>query len=327
MYRYGILIFFIASACNSSANGTDAEGTTDDGPPTLTGDTECQQALLFPELTAHAANGAYADPWVVAACEDDSLVVAANGIPDFEFIEMTPNGLAAQDWNWEITLNPQVAAATTDVPLLGTIGFSVTGLPLFGPNEGAFPDPYGDPVYNSIVDQCLGHTAQGGMYHFHAMLVQCITGAIESPEAIVGYAMDGFPIYGTMGCLDTDCNDVVEFESSWDQTGDPTTYAWDNYSYSAKNGEQFLDECNGRVGPDGTYRYHITPTFPYLLGCYAGTAVDGGGGDPGGGEDPGDGGGVGDPPDCDDVPAGMPCCGDDICDGPETADNCSVDCT
>jgi hypothetical protein len=51
-----------------------------------------------------------------------------------------------------------------------------------------------------------------------------------------------------------------------------------------------LDECNGRFGPDGTYRYHATATFPYILGCYRGTANGAGGGgepvDPGGGGQP-----------------------------------------
>ncbi len=30
---------------------------------------------------------------------------------------------------------------------------------------------------------------------------------------------------------------------------------------------------------------------------------------------------------CDDAEPDMPCCGDDVCDGPETADNCAVDCS
>jgi hypothetical protein len=48
-----------------------------------------------------------------------------------------------------------------------------------------------------------------------------------------------------------------------------------------------LDPCNGRVGPDGVYRYHATTTFPYVLGCYRGTPSDSAGaGDPGGGGPP-----------------------------------------
>jgi hypothetical protein len=32
-----------------------------------------------------------------------------------------------------------------------------------------------------------------------------------------------------------------------------------------------LDECNGRIQPDGTYGYHATLTFPYIVGCLKGT--------------------------------------------------------
>lgn len=72
----------------------------------------------------------------------------------------------------------------------------------------------------------------------------------------------------------------MEFESGWVQTGDPTTYAWDNHEYRASDSETVLDVCNGRTGPDGHYRYHATEGFPYVLGCYHGV-IDGGGIDPG----------------------------------------------
>ena len=49
-------------------------------------------------------------------------------------------------------------------------------------------------------------------------------------------------------------------------------YAWENNAFTAKAGVEYLDECNGRIQPDGHYGYHITSTFPYTLGCYVGTA-------------------------------------------------------
>src|SRR5690606_32781637 len=95
------------------------------------------------------------------------------------------------------------------------------------------------------------------------------------PSPILGWALDGFPIYGPQGCLDTACAEVVTFESGWAQTGDPTTYAWDNHAYKASTDANVLDKCNGRVGPDGTYRYHATAGFPYILGCFTGTPASG----------------------------------------------------
>ncbi len=56
-------------------------------------------------------------------------------------------------------------------------------------------------------------------------------------------------------------------------------------------------------------------------------AIDGDGPPVDGDTPPVDGDGPGDEPiSCEDAQPGMPCCGDDVCDGPETADNCPVDC-
>lgn len=295
---------------------------------------DCPEAALFPTLVAHPDNAAYPDPSVTAACVDDTLVVTSNAIPTYPYVDMTPNGLEAQDFTWTITRSPAVADAPTDIPLLGVAGFTLNGMPIYGPNEGDFPDPYGDPVYNMVVDTCLGHTGFAADYHYHALIVACILSELEvaetEPDPILGFALDGFPIYGPRGCLDAACAELVTFESGWVQTGDPTTYAWDNHAYTGDSSDPtVLDACNGRVGPDGTYRYHATAGFPYILGCYAGTAsADSGGGAPGGegGGEGADGGPEGGPPDCGEVAEGMPCCGDGVCDGPETADNCPADC-
>ena len=138
----------------------------------------------------------------------------------------------------------------------------------------------------------MGHVGQD--YHHHALLQKCLTQSAVSqatpwtlddpdptePSPILGWALDGFPVYGPYGCTDAACTDVIELESSWVTVGDPTTYAWDANEYQEQVGAQYLDRCNGRMQPDGTYGYHATATFPYLLGCYVGT--------PAGGEEPGD---------------------------------------
>merc|ERR1712072_334255 len=90
------------------------------------------------------------------------------GIPTFEFIEKTPNALQVQSHNWFIPRNPVPADTFTQIPLLGTVAFTTTGLPIYGPNEAERPDPYGDPYINQILDFCHGHTGGQGDYHFHA---------------------------------------------------------------------------------------------------------------------------------------------------------------
>ena len=155
----------------------------------------------------------------------------------------------------------------------GTVGFTVTGLPIYAAMEGPMPaaEAFGDPIYNGIVDTCKGHTGPGGEYHLHAMNTATTCGFTN--ETMVGYALDGFPIYGSIGCLDVACTQTSTFQSGWVQTGNPKTNAWLNYAYTASSDPTVLDKCNGRIGPDGTYRYHATSGFPYTFGCYKGTAT------------------------------------------------------
>jgi len=271
------------------------------------------------------AGDAYPDSELGVTCSDDTVTVVSNGIPHFTYEQTTPNPLAPQDWEWQFPRHPELADEVTAIPLLGDAGVAVNGLPFYGPNEGAFPDPYGDPIFNQIADDCQGHTAGQGDYHFHALLVDCLSsGAVNGePSPILGYAFDGFPIHGPMGCLDECCSEVAELKSSWVQIGDPATYAWDAYEFQERDDPQYLDECNGRIGPDGSYRYHATADFPYIVACYRGTPTDGAGVNGAGGNDggppddgpPGDDGG-GPPGDGEGPDGGPPSCENEAdCEG------------
>ena len=239
----------------------------------------------FIDVQADPNNGAYADPYLNVYCTEDTLVVESNGIPNFEFVSTTPNGLQAQNYTWEVPLEPQVAAQTSDIPLLGTIGFTVNGLPIFGPNE-APTHGYGDPVLDGLLDYCNGHTAQQGMYHYHAR-PDCIFEDMEgNPYLVIGYAFDGFPILAPYICDDASCTSVSKVESSWQRTTDVRN-AWEAHEYVAGSGD--LDQCNGTTLTDGSYAYFATDTFPYFLGCYTGEVSGNtgfGGGAPQGGGQP-----------------------------------------
>jgi hypothetical protein len=156
---------------------------------------------------------------------------------------------------------------------MGTIGFTVSGLPIYGPTEGPVPadSAFGDPVYNKLVDVCGGHTGYKSDYHHHAITMeqQCNL----SKQTILGYALDGFPIYSTLGCLDTKCTKTAIMKSGYLKTGNPKTNTWSAYTYKKSTSNTVLDSCNGRKQPDGTYGYHATTGFPYLLGCLTGTAA------------------------------------------------------
>ena len=257
------------------------------GCGSTSGDSDCESAGSLLDLSfAPGAGAGYGAPQLDGWCDGDTFTVESNGIPHYTFVAMTPNALTEQDLHFEVPIRPVVAPAPTDIPLLGTVGFAVNGMPWFGPNEAERPDPYGDPVYNGIVDGCKGHTAFS--YHHHALEERCLTdegvvaepwtlpepdGSLPSPA--IGYAGDGFRIYGSFGCADEACTEVVEYVSGYEQIGDPSTYAWDAHEYRASADPTVLDACNGHVGPGGDYHYHATETFPYILGCFAGTPAAG----------------------------------------------------
>ena len=110
-----------------------------------------------------------------------------------------------------------------------------------------------------------------------------------SHSAVIGVAMDGYPIYGLWG-YDDQMN-VVEMRSSYQLKEGETGYnGIDDYVYVQGLGH--LDVCNGHFGPtpefpDGIYHYHSTMMngegdmgFPYFLLCYHGeTLLDEGEGD------------------------------------------------
>jgi hypothetical protein len=311
-------------APESDAGGPDADepdtavpdaSESDSTPEPDVGD-NCPDEL-FVVAAPDPANTEYPDPELAARCTETTLIVTSNAIIGYEYQAMTPNPLEAQDFEWEIPLIPTPLDAPVDVPLLGAVGFTRNGIPIYGPNEGPTPDPFGDPIHNAIVDWCLGHTGFDADYHYHAILAECVLQDepdATGPSPILGFALDGYPIYGPRACADADCTEIIEMQSGWVQTGDPTTYAWDNHEYRGVDSPTVLDRCNGRVGPDGQYAYHATEGFPYVLGCYHGEAnADSFGGGGGGGTDPVD---PGDPP------TPVSCTETAECEGTCGTDNC-----
>ena len=228
----------------------------------------------FINVAADPANSAYAAPEINVTCTATTMIVASNGIPGYEFVSLTPNGLSTQNYRYEIPLNPVAAETETTVPLLGAIGFAVNGMPIFAPNE-APRDNYGDAYLDGLLDYCNGHTAQGGMYHYHAR-PDCLFENIEgNPYLVIGYGFDGYPILAPYACTDTACTNVVKIESSYQQTGDGYQRGdntWESHTYVVNLSP--LDECNGMTLANGSYAYFATDTFPYFLGCYHGVVTN-----------------------------------------------------
>lgn len=146
-----------------------------------------------------------------------------------------PNSITAQNYTFKIPLNPTEASSKQATPL-GPIGVSVNGVPFF--NQYAGPN---QPLTGEVVsfDQSWGHPAQGGMYHYHVEPLYLTTVKL-SKSALLGFLLDGFPVYGP------------------EENGAAVTNA-------------MLDAYHGHKHatadyPAGIYHYHINNTDPYING-------------------------------------------------------------
>ena len=147
-----------------------------------------------------------------------------------------------------------------------------------------------DPMFEGNgfgTDSHNAHTQPTGAYHYHGSPNALFDGTGDAESGTVGFAADGFPIYGL---YINDGGVVREVESSYQLKSGirPNLDALDNanpgdanygeqpyngafrqdYEYVEGSGD--LDECNGMFR-DGSYGYYVTNGFPYIVGCFKGT--------------------------------------------------------
>ena len=165
--------------------------------------------------------------------------------------DRNPNSITAQTLNWSLPAVPQEAASASCVGL-GPVGIMLTGAYVFNGLDALGRDA----VAHEIQDRCQGHPERSGAYHYHSLSL-CAEDPGEEHSTLVGYALDGFGIYGRRG------EDGQELSST------------------------DLDACHGHsheVDWDGQRRvmfhYHATLDYPYTVGCYRGTPIRLGGGRP-----------------------------------------------
>ncbi len=140
--------------------------------------------------------------------------------------------------------NPEKADAPTCVPK-GRIGIMLSGASLY-----SAVTPQGlDAGAHALEDMCGGSPDANGMYRYHRESPCIVEEGHEGPASLLGYALDGFGIYG-----------------------------------SVENGQKItnddLDSCHGHTHEiewDGElrnmYHYHATDEYPYTIGCFVGSPV------------------------------------------------------
>ena len=221
----------------------------------------------------------------------------SGGLPTFKFSENNagasggnnPNRIVVATETFRIPLNPTNNATATDTAL-GTVGVAVNGMPIYNP----FEDANQTAATGRIFSGCCGHPQLTGAYHYHKYptCLRLLKGDVWQSEKercdeldalilagghspLIGFALDGWPVYGAVGWKDT--NRVSKLLKS-SYTGANDTYG--NPSYVAASGD--LDDCNGLLSPtpdypegiyhyvmsleanaDGTVKREISPYFGY----------------------------------------------------------------
>lgn len=158
--------------------------------------------------------------------------------------DRNPNSIQSQTYVADLPANPIIAAKPACLPG-GAIGVTISGTVIFNGLDAENRDA----VAHETQDSCQGHPERSGAYHYHS-LSTCIPDTESGQSTLMGYALDGFGIYGPR-----------------DANGNILTNA-------------DLDECHGTTSEiewDGQkvvmYHYVATYEYPYTLGCYRGTPI------------------------------------------------------
>ena len=217
-----------------------------------------------------------------------------------------PNTPSNQNFVFQIPRHPAQNTGNPTTIGLGHTGVWSNGVSIFNVSDAMSYNNQG--IWNrnayfwegSGFDACLGHPQQQGEYHHHVS-PNCLYNQADSTHhsPIIGYAFDGFPVYGAYAYTNTDgTGPIKRMKSSYVVSTNTTRVngpAVDNtypegcfiedYSYVSGSGD--LDQRNGRfcVTPDypnGIYAYFVTiddtlaPVFPYTFyGTYYGVVATG----------------------------------------------------
>lgn len=216
----------------------------------------------------------------------------------------------AQNYVFKITLNPVEKQGNKIATPYGHIGLWTNGVSIYNPKDAkSWKDSsiwfqnalFFEHYHLQTFDDCLGHPNNMHEYHTHVnptCLYDDTDSTVHAP--LIGFAFDGFPIYGAYGFANPDgTGPVRRIRSSYrmrnitDRSTLPNgtqlpaslhgpalviyplgAYVED-FEYVAGLGD--LDQYNGRFCktpeyPDGIYAYFVTlnedrsPAYPYVLG-------------------------------------------------------------
>lgn len=192
---------------------------------------------------------------VDVSCTDTNAILTSDTYPDHDMM----TGITGT--NEQVPVPAEYSAPIKLVPIFSgdpqtrdaALGVAVNGVPIYDYTGGgemseadlAHHQAQHDTLQTGQLDVCGGHAGRGDDYHYHVspncMIEQM---ANAGPGAIIGWAFDGFPIYG-----DTNLD-------------------------GSEIAEGALDVCNGQSDDIFGYRYHTSQDAPYIVQCLMGVVPD-----------------------------------------------------
>jgi hypothetical protein len=164
-----------------------------------------------------------------------------------------PNMIYEQCITMKMPISPASASTKSETDF-STMGLALNGVSFFNENA-APPDEITDELFT--FDQCSGHPQNTGLYHYHvdpACLIRDLGGSVTDNSStvsgttyswiedngtngglLVGFLMDGFPVYAPVGDNHTDSDNA-------------STPSIDAYNGHTHNTTEFTS---------GTYHYHV----------------------------------------------------------------------
>jgi hypothetical protein len=244
---------------------------------------------------------------------------AGSGVGQIDWWPNNPWFPDSMGYTFRFRLNPSQNTGTPKKPPYGHIGVWINGVSIYSPLDAKsynndttwFQNAYWfEHLLAETFDSCWGHPNQSHEYHTHQSPF-CVYDETDSTHhsPIIGWAFDGYPIYGAYAFTNTNGTGPIKRMTSGyrfrnittrdtlpDGTPCDTAHAGPSVSSTYPIGayqEDFefapepgdLDFHNGRFCitpeyPSGTYAYFVTidssmtPVYPYVIGqTYYGTIV------------------------------------------------------
>ncbi|MCB1197938.1 MAG: YHYH protein [Deltaproteobacteria bacterium] len=211
--------------------------------------------------------------------DGDRTCITSNGLPNHDTGDFpnagNPNTISEQEHTFCFPTQPTLTDRAQTKH--GIIGIAINGIPMEpGTAEWYNRDRDSGWNYSAIggsidlgIDKNNAHVQPSGMYHYHGVPYGLIA-TLKSPDAIIGYAADGFPIYANYKNLQTSYRLKKGTRPTPPYGSYDGTFVQD-WEYVESEGE--LDACNG-IMMGGKYRYVITRDFPQMPRCLKGAIID-----------------------------------------------------